>query len=411
MIITETDMGHTPDFRSEVSRPEVNVNGRLERQQETVLIVDDNTANRGVAEGYLAAAGYGVVQARSGAEALVLFPRSTPDLILLDIFMPDMSGFEVAAQLRELPGGMQTPIVFVTASDDAGTHQAAMASAGDDFLTKPLDRVALLMRVRSLLRIKRISNLILESHQQLSRVEAQKEELISLVVHDLKSPLTAILSNTEFVLRAQMLEEESRAALHDVLGASRFMHRLVMNLLDISLADQASLALRPESIGLAAVLREIVGAVQHRASSRHQAFVLEAIPPEARLYVDPDVFRRLIENLLDNSCKYAPEASSVRLSARITEAQSIDVVVADEGPGLSPEQRERMFSHQLIGKGRGVLARDSRGLGLRFCRMAAEAHGGRIWVEANTPRGLRFCVRLPRAEMGEDAQGVPHGDL
>jgi signal transduction histidine kinase len=385
------------------------MDGRHERQQETVLVVDDNAANRGVLEGYLTAAGYEVVQARNGAEALALFPRADPDLVLLDIFMRDMNGFEVAQQLRELAGGMQTPIVFITASGDAATHQAALASAGDDFLTKPVDRVALLMRVRSLLRIKRISNLILQSHQQLSQLEAQKEELISLVVHDLKSPLTAILSNAEFVLLTQALEEESRAALRDVLGASRFMHRMVMNILDISLADQGRLSIRPESIGLAEVLQEIVGAVQHRASTRRQAFVVETIPPEVRLYVDADLFRRLMENLLDNSCKYAPEASTVRLGVRFPESQCVDLMVADNGPGLSAEQRERMFTRQVAGVP-GTSMRDSRGIGLRFCRMAAEAHGGNIWVEANAPQGLCFYIRLPRARGEATREAAPQGD-
>jgi DNA-binding response OmpR family regulator len=160
----------------------------------TILVVDDNLQNREVAEGHLVAAGYLAVQAESGEEALALLqgggPR--PDLVLLDVLMPGLDGFETCRRIRALPGGTRIPVLFLTALGDLGTHKAALDSGADDFLTKPINRTELLIRVRSLLRIKALSDeqtrhLEVISSQRDALVEAQrqKEELTALIVHDL----------------------------------------------------------------------------------------------------------------------------------------------------------------------------------------------------------------------------------
>src|SRR4029077_6880065 len=166
----------------------------------TILVVDDNLQNREVAEGHLVGAGYAVIQAEGGEEALPMLEARRPDLVLLDVLMPGIDGFEPCRRIRLLPVVGDTPILFLTALGDLTTHKAALDSGADDFLTKPINRTELLIRVRSLLRIKQLGDelkrnydVIRSQRDALLVAQRQKEELTALIVHDLKNPLSSIL--------------------------------------------------------------------------------------------------------------------------------------------------------------------------------------------------------------------------
>jgi signal transduction histidine kinase len=372
---------------------------------ERVLVVDDNAQNRAVAEGFLSAAGYVVLTVDSGKAAIGVFEEFHPDLVLLDILMPGMDGYETCRRLRAIPGGADTPIVFLTALADFSTHRQALDAGADDFLTKPINRTELQLRARSLIRIKRLSRELTENleltrsqHEALLRAQRQKEELTQLVVHDLKSPLTAITGNVDFALSEPGMPPDSRAALGDALGAAHTMLRMVMNLLDISRSEDGALLPQIEPVELAELLGRVRRRMERQAAMRKQELRLE-VPPELRVHADPDLLRRVVENLIDNSCKYSPQKAAIRIEAAALDDDGgeCEIRVRDEGPGVPPALRERIFEKyvRLVGDEEPG-TRTSRGLGLSFCRMAVEAHGGRIWVEDNHPTGAVFCVRLPR---------------
>ena len=386
-----------------------------------ILVVDDNFQNREVAEGHLVGAGYRATQAESGTEALALLQGATlrPDLILLDVLMPGLDGFETCRRIRALPGGDRIPILFLTALGDLGTHKAALDSGADDFLTKPINRTELLIRVRSLLRIKELSDeqarhLAVISQQRDALVEAQrqKEELTALIVHDLKNPLSSILSNVQFALGQSGIGGEERESLRDVLRASQSMVRMVMNLLDISRSEDGALVPHMSEFELPTLLGEVCSEMQRRIEDKEQRLTLSVAPEVRVMTADRDLVRRILENLIDNAYKYGPRRATIEIEASLLLAaggeDTVELRVRDEGEGIPAAYRQKIFEKYARVDGRSAHeVRNSHGLGLVFCRRAVELHGGDLWVEENATRGSCFCVRLgalPKAREG--ASGV-----
>ncbi len=387
----------------------------------TVLVVDDNFQNREVAEGHLVGAGYQAVQAESGEEAIALIKAQRPDLILLDVLMPGLDGFETCRRIRALPGGHGVPILFLTALGDLGTHKAALDSGADDFLTKPINRTELLIRVRSLLRIKELSdeqarNLAVISQQRDALVEAQrqKEELTALIVHDLKNPLSSILSNVQYALGQETLGTDERDALRDVLRASQSMVRMVMNLLDISRSEDGALVPHLVEFELPGLLSEICSEMERRIEDKGQKLELAVAPDVRVMTADRDLVRRILENLVDNAYKYGPRRATIRIEATLLPGaagaipDTVELRVRDQGEGIPLAFRQKIFEKYARVDGRSAHeVRNSHGLGLVFCRRAVAVHGGEIWVEDNAGRGSCFCVRLAlRLGAARSASGV-----
>ncbi|HEX7670976.1 MAG TPA: hybrid sensor histidine kinase/response regulator [Polyangiaceae bacterium] len=353
-----------------------------------ILVVDDNAQNRALAQGILEAADYRVRLAASGAEALEVFVSMKPDLILLDVLMPKMDGFETCRRLRGMPGvGAEVPIVFLTAQTDLLSHQRALESGADDFLTKPINRVELIIRVRSLIRIRRLQ-------EKLAEAARNKQELTDLIVHDLKNPIATVLVNAGYALGCSTLSEDQWAALHDVVATAHTMNRMVMNLLDISASEDGSLKTSVSSTDLSALVEQVRGTMARRAVLEQRQLAVEGPTSSVVAPVDPDLLRRILENLVDNCLKYTPRGSSVSIVLERTDT-SVRIRVKDQGAGVPTGERERIFEKYAQIEGGPSSARSSRGLGLRFCKLAAEAHGGRIWVEDNEPRGSAFVLALP----------------
>jgi DNA-binding response OmpR family regulator len=188
-------------------------------------------------EAHLAAAGYAVTVADGGERALALFQEQPPELVLLDILMPKVDGFETCRRLRALPGGAETPIVFLTALCDLGTHQAALDAGGDDFLTKPINRTELLLRVRSLLRIRHLARdlaatfeRLRDQSDELERAKREQGDLYALVEQDIETPLTRVVRDLQL---ASESGADSRQALRDALQATARVQVAVMRLLAV----------------------------------------------------------------------------------------------------------------------------------------------------------------------------------
>ncbi len=371
-----------------------------------ILVVDDNLQNRMLVEAHLAAAGYAVTLAEDGEQAVDMFVRNMPDVVLLDVVMPKMDGFEACRRMRAVRHGAEAAIVFLTALSEMGAHQDAMQAGADDFLTKPINRTELLMRVRSLVWMKRLKeglrngyDLIRSQREALFVAQRQKEETITYIVHDLQNPLASVLANTEFLIGQDSLSPDLRDAGYDILEASRAMQRMVQNLLDISRSEDGALVPNAQPIDLAELVKTIGVDMTYRLSEKKLKLETAFETQDAKVNADPDLLRRLVENLLDNAFKYSPQNGVVELKAKLGEGDSVEFRVIDHGIGIPEEMREQVFEKYVRLEREATRGRRAgRGLGLAFCRLAVEVHGGRIWVEAAEPTGAAFCVRLPRAK-------------
>jgi signal transduction histidine kinase len=362
-----------------------------------VLVVDDNPENRALARATLDDEGFGVELASRGEDALAAFARLRVDCVLLDIRMPGMDGVEVCRRIRELPDGADVPILFVTAQRDVDTFDRARDAGGDDFLTKPYRPSELIARVSAAIKLRRMAiertelvDLIRKQRDDMMRLQLQKEQLIAFLVHDLKNPVNAIELHGQRVLRDPNATERSRDAATKIQSETQALLRMIMNLLDLSKADEGRLQPAKQAIDLEQLFRDVAVAMRPRGQAANVA--IDVHGNELVVSSDPDLLRRVVENLVDNGIRHAPEDSSIRLTATRA-GDEIEIRVADAGAGIPIELRDKVFD-RFVQAGAGS-APTGRGLGLAFCKLAVEAHGGRIWIEDAAP-GAIFCVRLPR---------------
>ena len=363
----------------------------------TVLVVDDNAENRALARATLEDEGYRVVLAEGGAAGVTAFERERPDCILLDIRMPGVDGVEACRRIRALPGGNAVAIVFVTAQRDVDTFDRATAAEGDDFITKPYRPAELLVRVRTAMRLRasaeehgELSEQIKRQRDDLQRLQLQKEQLIAFLVHDLKNPVNAIELHAQLVARDAAAAERTRRAAAKIGEETRALTRMITNLLDIAKADEGHLEPARRAIDPRALIDEVIAELAVRASDAQVVLAADVDAP--RLSADPDLLRRVIANLVDNAIRHAPEGSEIRVAARRAPG-GVELRITDEGPGVPEDLRETVFD-RFHSTG---AARTNRGLGLAFCKVAVEAHGGRIWIEDASP-GAVFCVRIADAD-------------
>lgn len=362
----------------------------------TVLVVDDNAENRALARATLEDEGFEVVLAVNGEDAIARFARTRSDCVLLDIRMPGLDGVTVCERVRQLPGGADVPILFVTAQRDLDTFDRAREAGGDDFITKPYRPTELVTRVAAAIKLRRMAverselfDLIRRQRDDLMRVQLQKEQLAAFLVHDFKNPVNAIELHGQRILRDPASSERSRDAASKIQSETRALLRMISNLLDLSKADEGQLQPVKETVDLDGLFQSVALDMNPRAQAANVSLTHEASVPT--IFADPALARRILENLVDNAIRHAPEDSCIRVIATRCGA-GVEVRIADAGTGIPEALRDKIFDRFVQA---GVeSSRTGHGLGLAFCKLAVEAHGGRIWIEDAAP-GAVVCLAWP----------------
>ena len=279
-----------------------------------------------------------------------------------------------------------------TARSPAGTYVAITGRPMRDSSGRTTGAIVLLRDVTPL---RRAQWDLERANAELLDLQRRQAELSSLIVHDLKSPLTTVIGTAEVMLEDQELRDEAREDLRSIQQAARSMHRMAMDLLDVAMSEDGALLPRLEPVDVPQLVTAVRLAMTFRATERNQSIVVslrELALPTWKL--DEELMRRVLQNLVDNCIKYGPAGGAIDIEAASASSRLV-ISVRDRGPGVPEELREKIFEkYARIEREHGGRHRDSRGLGLRFCRLAVEAHGGRIWVEDNRP-GAIFRVELP----------------
>jgi len=363
---------------------------------ERILVVDDSPQNRLVATGHLEASGYQVLNAASGEEALEMLATEPVSLIVLDVLMPGLGGFETCRRIRATPAIADIPILFLTALNDREATQPAVEAGGDDLLPKPFHRAELLLRVRALIRQRQTTNqlqqalrVMAEQNETLRRIEHDKRRISQLIVHDLRGPIGAAMANAQ--LLRQQAKGETAEIVDDILVAMQQLDRTARDLLDLSRAEAGELSPQMEAFSLPELAAEVASAM--RGSARWTNVSIEVAVTAERVTADRELLRRLLQNLVHNALKHAPRNSAVTIEAAL-DTDGLLMRVLDLGPGVRPEDADRIFE-RFVTLDADAARTGSHGLGLAFCRLAAEAHGGRIWVDPRDGGGAAFCVRIP----------------
>ena len=369
-----------------------------------ILVADDVPANVELLFDQLRVLGFQAIAASDGPSALQACFERRPDLCILDVSMPagdlgcdDRStGFEVCRRIKRDPRTKNIPVIFVTALNDTTDRVKAIEAGGDDFLTKPHNRLVLGARVRSLLKLKAATDALEESLRKQRELQKMRDDLMKMIVHDLKTPLTSVLATMEMLMDGDFgaIGDGQRKAVGDAEAKAEDLLALINDVLEVSRIEETELKLELQPIAPAAFLTEI----EHEWAVRFQQ---EGAQARVEVTDDTPVFegdkallKRVLSNLIQNAVTHSAQAVRIELSAR-RDGDGVLFTVADNGPGIPPQYHEVIFRKFERVKTPGVPRTRSSGLGLAFCKLVVDAHGGRIWVQSAEGQGSAFHIALP----------------
>jgi len=371
----------------------------LAQKPPNILLVDDTPANLELLSSMLKERGYTVRAAVSGQLALQAVRNDPPDLILLDIKMPKMNGYEVCRQLKEDEKLKDIPVVFLSTLTETTDKVKAFVAGGVDYITKPFQLEEVEARVETHLELRRQKRRLQETLDELRKAETLRDSLVHMIVHDLRSPLTGIYAYLELIEEsaAGALPAKLRGYIDDALKSARQMIGIVSDILDTSKLQAGQLKLVLEDCELDGAVEESIAGLAALLKTRKIRFVRRERPAVVR--ADRGLVLRVIQNLLANALKFTPDGGLISVS--ITDAAGgTRVSLSDNGPGIAPEYREEIFKKFAQVELPAGRQKYSTGLGLAFCKLAVEAHGGRIGVESEAGKGSTFWFELPARPAG-----------
>jgi signal transduction histidine kinase len=373
-----------------------------------VLVADDVPANVELLFDQLHTLGYRTVGAHDGPSAVQACFEYQPDICILDVSMPagDLgvdtrsTGFEVCRRIKRDPRTARIPVIFVTAMNDTTDRVRAIEAGGDDFLTKPHNRLVLGARVRSLLKLKAATDALENSYRKLRELEKVRDDLMKMIVHDLKSPLTSVLATLELLGDGDFgaLSDDQKRAINEAEGKAEDLLTLIEDILEVARIEEAAVTLAHTAIAPAAFLSELLHEWQHRFQQENTRAAIRVEDDAPLFNADRALLKRVLSNLIQNAVTHSATPIELTMSARKT-GDSILFTVADNGPGIPEEYHEVIFrKFGQVATGGTVPRVRSSGLGLTFCKLVVDLHGGMIWVRSREGQGSTFYVQLPIAQ-------------
>ena len=363
-----------------------------------ILVADDDRVNLRILGGILRAEGYVLAEADSGEKTIEAYESFQPDLVLLDVMMPGIDGFETCRQLKKRHGASRAPIIFITAKNESDDVVEGLEAGGVDYLPKPIKAKEVLARIRSHLQNRILSEQKQALVDQLSKANAAKNRFLGMAAHDLRNPLASIRGLAEFLREGAVgpLTPEQLDLIATIHSASQSMLDMVNELLDVATIESGELKLAMESRNLGALIAKSVAMMNMEAAKKktHVTFDVPAAPTILR--IDAAKMKQVIDNLLSNAVKYSPPNSSISvLVVPPSTPGQCSFAVRDQGPGIPETERDKLFKDFSRLSVQPTGGEKSTGLGLAICRKIVEAHGGTIIAENLPIRGCEFRVTLP----------------
>jgi len=368
-----------------------------------IVVVDDTPANLRLLAQILQEQGYIVLPARSGAIALQAIRNDPPDLILLDVKMPEMDGYAVCQQLKAEACTREIPVIFISAMDSVDDKLKGFAVGGVDYISKPFQTAEVLARVQTHLTLYNLQRKLAAQNVQLEGALHLREDLANMIVHDMRSPLAAI-SSFAYLLKMGITMPKYVQYLDAIRLQADRLNGFLNDMLLLAKMETTELLLNLSRVDLNQLALETLDNHQVLAQARQIDLHAELPPHSPELWLDANLFRRVLDNLISNAVKHSPAGGAIVLhieplvagddpAASVAVKPAVRLRVLDQGPGIPVEYRERIFDKfEVVDlKNEKYLA---IGLGLTFCKLVVEAHGGRIYVEGNVPVGSIFIVEV-----------------
>ncbi|MDT9176682.1 MAG: hybrid sensor histidine kinase/response regulator [Limnospira sp. PMC 1291.21] len=350
----------------------------------SILIVDDDPDNFDVIETLLSDQNYQLHYTSNGTRAIASLDILQPNLILLDVMMPDMDGQQVCRAIKDIRKWQTLPIIMVTALDSKEDLARCLETGADDFISKPINRVELVARVNSMLRIK-------SQYDDLQAILKSREDMVNMIVHDLRNPLMSVLFSLYLLQRTELPDKIEDKIGKCLLSAQR-LQALINDLVIMGKMENRHIELNLADVDLCTTIQSTVENFQVIATQKNIQLICQLPAPGGTIRVDEALFTRVLDNLLSNATKFSPRHSEIIINADYLTPKGARVQVVDFGPGVPEEFRASIFNKYDIGK---IVKNVSQiGLGLAFCKMVVEAHGGHIRVIPNQPQGSIFEITI-----------------
>ncbi len=374
---------------------------KVQEKSPDILVVDDTSANLQLLTGMLKKRGYRVRPVPSGKLAIQAVQNEKPDLILLDIKMSEMNGYEVCEQLKADAALKDIPVIFISALDETIDKVKAFSAGGVDYVTKPFQFEEVEARVHTHLKLhwlqlelERQNILLQENYDQLRKLEKLRDGLTHMMAHDMKNPLFAVMSTLQVIKKnvADQLNKEQMSLLDDALFSAGSINELIRSFLDVGRMEENKMPLNKTKCNLPALIHEVARSLKSRLDDK--SVRLPSMDQPVFAQCDEEIFKRMISNLLSNAAKFTPAGNEIEVSVAVNSG-TVEVRLRDTGYGISPEYFDKIFEKfgavELFGKHKMY----STGLGLTFCKLAVETHGGKIGVESEVGKGSTFWFTLP----------------
>ncbi len=379
---------------------------KKELDRDIILIVDDIQKNIQLLGEQLRQEGYMIAAASNGPTALEIIDKVQPNLILLDIVMPGMDGFEVCTRLKENPKSKDIPVIFLTAKDDTESVSRAFTTGAVDYLTKPFNKVELLARVKTHLKLKRSHEKVLEMNTQLRERELQLEEAVatkdrflSIIGHDLRNPMSVLLLGLQ-IFSGEEVNFEKRRKLDGIYNSANQIHRAFENILSWSQSQMGRLSFSPENVSLEEVLENVLSLVEMNIEQKEIRLSCH-LEDNSFTYVDPNALSTILTNLISNAIKFTRPNGNITIESK-KESDCLEVTISDDGLGMSPGDLAKLFQVDVCHSSPGTAREKGTGLGLILCQEFIDKSGGAIEVESELGQGSTFRFRLPLGEIQEE---------
>lgn len=370
-----------------------------------VLIVDDTEANVILLSHVLKAEGFNIMVAFNGADTLEILEARKPDLILLDVMMPEMSGYEVCSRINEIDDLKHIPVIFLSALSETSNKVEGFESGGVDYITKPFQKEEVLARIKNHLYLAKLQKereeqiqVLKEREAELENLNRKKDSLIRMVSHDIKNPLVGIVGITKMINeRPDMLDQQKKEMLEAVEKSGAKLLDMVQTMLDNDSSNSFKEELNTRVVYLGKLIDRVISVNKPKAIFKEIGLGVADTDFEGSMILDEEKIEVLLNNLVSNALKFTPKGGKVSLSFSHEGDHGL-FKVSDTGIGIPEESREGLFSSREDVKREVVLGTNGEkgtGLGLDVVLKYVELHNGKIWVESKVGEGSTFYIQLP----------------
>jgi len=376
-------------------------NKLLENYIPEVLIVDDIPENIQVLAGILKDQNYEISVANSGKQAIEAISQDPPDIILLDISMPDMDGIEACLKIKEIEKAQNIPIIFITALSDKENIIAGFDAGAVDYITKPFNPKELLKRVKTHLALKISNDHMHKQNEELKNLNYTKDRFFSIIAHDLKNPFNSLLGFTELLLSQydKFTEEKKKQYVEIINDAAKKGFQLLENLLYWSRSQLNNIKLNQHYFSLNQVIIQEINSLKVQMLSKEINIEFDT-SEDLRVFADENTIALVVRNLISNAVKYSHKNSKIELKL-FNKDNFVAFSVHDFGVGIEKEKIEKLFSFEEMVSTSGTNQETGTGLGLMISKEFIEKNGGKLTVESEAGMGSIFTFTLPKQNFNE----------